>query len=144
MEYTKEPWILLDLRQHGKERITISGGTKNTVIARIENTVSKRPIDENDDANARRIVACVNACAGISTEYLERAQELEPKSAVEYVKMIDEIEQLLADIATLEQENRQMRARMERLEMELEDANDKLSIHGRKIGPFVEVDPDKL
>lgn len=29
---------------------------------------------EDDDANARRIIACVNACAGISVEALEDGQ----------------------------------------------------------------------
>lgn len=37
-----------------------------------------RPGDENEIDNARRIVACVNALAGVGTEVLEEAAKLAP------------------------------------------------------------------
>lgn len=52
---------------------TIAAGDR--LIADCEMTPhSKRPapLNQEDAANARRIVACVNACEGISTEQLER------------------------------------------------------------------------
>ena len=72
MSHTKEPWIPLDCRTESVERITISSNERRA-IARIENTRSGKPISLEDEANARRIVACVNACAGIPTDMLETA-----------------------------------------------------------------------
>lgn len=57
-EHTKEPW-----RHVGQGDIV--GANDDDVCAVYFH--SQRPVD----ANARRIVACVNACAGISTEKLE-------------------------------------------------------------------------
>lgn len=78
-EHTKEPWVVLDLRLAStkKERLTISGFEMDMVVARIENIVSGKPIGDVDEANARRIVACVNACRDIPTEWLE-ANEIGP------------------------------------------------------------------
>ena len=60
MEHTKEPWRVSD-----KSKRVVCYGHDEVVI--------------NSEANARRIVACVNACAGILTE------KLEGKSIEEYV-----------------------------------------------------------
>ena len=58
MSHTKEPWILLPVGRD--ESFIFQQGTTNTIIDHGINTET-----------ARRIVACVNACAGISTEELE-------------------------------------------------------------------------
>lgn len=71
-EHTKEPWGAMDVRPGGVERITIIG-EEGQVICRVENMVSGRSINAEDEANARRIVACVNVCAGIDTNTLETA-----------------------------------------------------------------------
>ncbi len=71
-EHTKEPWMVADMT----EWLTI-GGVDIGAVCRIKNEVSGKPLSEEDRANARRIVACVNACAGISTETLE-AEGLPP------------------------------------------------------------------
>jgi hypothetical protein len=54
-KHTKEPWAR---NEHGY----IYGGNPSYVIGHIS---------QESEANARRIVACVNACAGISNEQLE-------------------------------------------------------------------------
>ena len=41
------------------------------VIARLRDAVNKLEGDAEAEANSRRVVACLNACAGISTENLE-------------------------------------------------------------------------
>jgi len=68
MEYTQEPW---DFHIHGDREPTdflIYQGDWNGTLEMIAMTSD---YSVRDDANARRIVACVNACAGISTEDLE-------------------------------------------------------------------------
>lgn len=58
---------------------------------------------DSDPANARRIVACVNACAGISTEVLETAQDCEMHAALirlrTYKAQRDELAEALRIIA---------------------------------------------
>lgn len=58
-EHTKEPWIVA----HGSEKMVIANN-RTPAIA--------QTIGDDAIANARRIVACVNTCAGISTESLEQ------------------------------------------------------------------------
>jgi hypothetical protein len=65
MQHTKEPWRIDqygDIRDSGQRQIYLSGFRTSMVSGA-----------ENDDqkANTRRIVACVNACEGIPTEELE-------------------------------------------------------------------------
>lgn len=101
MSYTKEPW---------HEGFKVTGG--RNICAPITGKIIA--IVETDD-DARRIVACVNACAGISTEVLERG----PDSVYMYAKDIaKQRDDLTADIATLDQEARQVRARLARVEGE--------------------------
>lgn len=52
MEHTKEPWRVSD-----KSKRVVCYGHDEVVI--------------NSEANASRIVACINACAGLDTEQLE-------------------------------------------------------------------------
>ena len=61
-KHTKEPW-----------RTDAPSGFPGDVMAGKE-MIARTTITEqsNAKANARRIVACVNACAGISTEVLEQ------------------------------------------------------------------------
>lgn len=40
---------------------------------------------ERDEADARRIVACVNACAGVSTEELLQAPSADPKAILDMI-----------------------------------------------------------
>lgn len=58
MEHTKENWVVSD-HIYGSDGKRVAS---HHVLSRD---------DSENEANARRIVACVNACAGISTENLE-------------------------------------------------------------------------
>jgi hypothetical protein len=60
-EVTKEKWNVMDLRSQGRERLTIyREGTipegDGPVVARIENSVSGRNIDDGDVARAKLIM----------------------------------------------------------------------------------------
>ena len=61
-EHTSEPWRV---GRRGND-VVGSNGLGDTVAMMID-----CDSDEQTHANARRIVACVNACEGIGTEYLE-------------------------------------------------------------------------
>lgn len=61
-EHTKEPWMAW---KDGSDRILFGPSTNYTAGQCFPQEV------DSCEANARRIVACVNACAGISTEDLE-------------------------------------------------------------------------
>jgi hypothetical protein len=64
--HTKEPWV-----NHQEDNIiTDTDGLRCLAQAR----GSHISIDERN-ANARRIVACINACAGISTKVLETLED---------------------------------------------------------------------
>jgi hypothetical protein len=69
-EHTKEPWTATNFSFKSKgwddpfPVIQIKGAGDVPIIAMAP--------EEIDQANARRIVACVNACAGIDTEKLEQ------------------------------------------------------------------------
>lgn len=67
MDHTKEPWGMQESRLYANEWfITVD---KHWLMS-IRHNGEQMP--ERQRANIRRIVACVNACAGISTESLER------------------------------------------------------------------------
>lgn len=63
-EHTKEPWRV--------ERTGVYSDAGKCVMG----AVCGDPIRATSEANARRIVACVNACAGIRTEALEHRAHL--------------------------------------------------------------------
>ena len=62
MEHTKEPWRV------ELSWITGSDGKRITCP-----TACMSRDDDENEANERRIVACVNACAGVATEELEQS-----------------------------------------------------------------------
>lgn len=65
MKHTKEPWVAEKTFQ-GRDS-SISDRRGNTIAIAYQN----KNIDGDDLANAKRIVACVNACEGITNEALE-------------------------------------------------------------------------
>lgn len=71
--HTKDTWVVADLG----DAIAI-GGIEIGTICRVKNTVSGKPPTDEDRANARRIVACVNACTDIPTEQLESIGNIAP------------------------------------------------------------------
>lgn len=64
MKHSKEPW-----REHDMEELTIVAGKPGMAVASTDCFMLK---DEIKQANMKRIVACVNACAGISIHALEK------------------------------------------------------------------------
>lgn len=70
MEHTREPW------KYGKELSASAGEWLISVDAgscwRGNPIAETRPATGDEQANARRIVACVNACAGVTTKELEQ------------------------------------------------------------------------
>jgi len=62
MNHTKEPWHVCD---------GLISSEKKEAIALVEHSGMNGPVSPTGSANARRIVACVNACSGIETELLE-------------------------------------------------------------------------
>jgi hypothetical protein len=82
-EHTKEPW-----RQ--EYSLIIGGGedeTNSFIVAKVDDWQN-----EIGDANARRIVACVNACAGISAEALDGISNGTDKRPPWLTKAWEEIE----------------------------------------------------
>ena len=65
MKHTKEPWFAEKTLQ-GRDS-SVSDMSGNTIAIAYKNT----NISGDDLANAQRIVACVNACEGITNEALE-------------------------------------------------------------------------
>jgi len=78
MSHTKEPWATeyrkTALGQYSQE-VFDSEGQVIASMAWYPVKVSETTTATNREANARRIVACVNACAGFSTEDLELCPE---------------------------------------------------------------------
>lgn len=73
MNHTKEPWIAVPGGRHDPEVIITTqhrlDQSKGEICGMDVEFTGKH--GDEQKANARRIVACVNACAGISTEALE-------------------------------------------------------------------------
>ena len=65
MKHTKEPWVAEKTLQGRDSSISNRRGKTVAIAYQNEN------IDGDDLSNARRIVACVNACEGITNEALE-------------------------------------------------------------------------
>ena len=64
-QHTPEPWGLNDKRSNGwMDNAMFVSGNDGSNIVRCYSDFG------NEEANARRIVACVNACAGIPNEVL--------------------------------------------------------------------------
>jgi hypothetical protein len=70
-EHTKEPWLVIDADNHHGTYIENSDGDTICDLY-VMDRVAQKPIEQdNAENNARRIVACVNACVGYTNEELE-------------------------------------------------------------------------
>jgi hypothetical protein len=81
MSHTKEPWMAW---RDGSDR-NLVGPSTNYTVAQCFHT----PEVDSCEANARRIVACVNACAGMPTDVLEDKSIL--KASAEIMQQRDEL-----------------------------------------------------
>ena len=70
-EHTKEPWITVETEL---DVIEITNADRNGLVVPIAkvSTGYVKQVGIEQEANARRIVACVNACEGIPTGILEK------------------------------------------------------------------------
>jgi len=97
MSHTKEPWSLKEVANYsGRIKYLVPVDSENmSLLTIVENERAVFPaICEDEDA--RRIVACVNACAGIKTEMLE-AMPSGPASLVPmYAELEKQRDELLA------------------------------------------------
>lgn len=64
MSYTKEPWVVAKGRTHNNN-LVIEDSCGECIALVMEGGI-------NDEEDARRIVACVNACAGLPTDLIEK------------------------------------------------------------------------
>lgn len=71
-EHTKEPWGVSSECSTIIKQFDFMGESNLIIGSASGGSTSGPHFPEDPVANARRIVACVNACEGISTEYLEK------------------------------------------------------------------------
>jgi len=101
-KYRETPWILDHEDDHDATWLPITNAAGRT-IALVVNDDTKRPLkmhERETEANARRIVACVNACEGIATDQLEAYAEKVGK-LLSRANMHDELLEALEDLARL-------------------------------------------
>lgn len=108
MKHTAEPWIVdLNNTYQGKPHYMVGVEGTTTRIA-LTGEIGSGDDDESI-ANARRIVACVNACRGISNEILEDPEYLIKKE-------LETIDDLVNLREKAESERGEMRVRLAALE----------------------------
>lgn len=94
-KHTSEPWNLFS--KNGVVEIT---NAKRIAIVGWAGFDSTR-VDEDAEANARRIVACVNACAGLTDDHFDGGFSVAAMS--EYIKRIErQRDEMLAALAEAE------------------------------------------
>jgi hypothetical protein len=96
-EHTKEPWEVCDLAPSGNPYWRGDGTEISSAMGRIADCLLNtfRDIDECR-ANAARIVACVNACAGIPTDQLSQLSPPDTLAAAEEaVELLREVAGML-------------------------------------------------
>lgn len=103
MEHSKTPWKIGTPPPNGEQTI---GTTDGLMVA-----VATAGAGVSSEANARRIVACINACAGLSTELLEKAAltaaHIEARERLSFCtqKIEEERDELLAAVKELVDQN---------------------------------------
>ena len=76
-KYTPEPWQVGVGVENGLPCVDMRHSERFMEICECWGEVNDKEETEESKANARRIVACINACAGIPTEELESAAQQE-------------------------------------------------------------------
>ena len=72
--HTPEPWSLLEAGDSIKHQVPVSSDRTSILTIATEGAIAFGAVYSADDA--RRIVACVNACEGMETEHLENQSML--------------------------------------------------------------------
>lgn len=132
MSHTNEPWVASDGiiypsngREDGQDWIADCRGAGN---------------HEN---NARRIVACVNACAGMATEYLESMAGLN-KPIIVSASVIKERNELLTTLETVARNIASSPAKVLEESVAVGDALQRLDRLQQHIVPALTVQRDEL
>jgi hypothetical protein len=98
--HTEEPWIISD---EDSDCITAKSREGMAEICIVETGFSE-PFNSEQVANARRIVACVNACAGIPTDVIENFSatgNLFAKQGKDWLSDVQQRDELLAALKGL-------------------------------------------
>ena len=103
IKHTPEPWIAVPGKRHDPEVIITTqyrlDQSKGEICGMdVEFT---GPHGDEQKANARRIVACVNACAGIDTELLEIIEDNDKTLAGVIANVEKQRDELLAAIEAI-------------------------------------------
>lgn len=109
MTHSPAPWVLIDGDRFQKEKVITTEERLNGGMV----PICEMDVDylgqhgDEQKANVRRIVACVNACEGIPTDYLEspddNAMQIAKRGYAEIVALRQQRDELLAalkDIVT--------------------------------------------
>lgn len=94
MSHTPEPWALFEVGDRFKHQCPVSSDKTSILTIATEDGTQFGAVYNNEDA--RRIVACVNACAGLETEAIEAIQQTASIVAGKLKKHIQERDELLA------------------------------------------------
>ena len=121
MEHTKEPWSIGKPPPNGEQTI---GASKGLMVA-----VATTGDGVSSEANARRIVACVNACVGVGTEYLEDNGPI-IELVREHNTVLKQRDELLA---ALEVSNFYLTAIVNGAEIDAEETNIKVCLNGDEV-----------
>lgn len=105
MSHTKEPWSLRDTYENATEVVDSNG-------------IDIGELECFSDKDCRRIVACVNACAGMPTEIVENVKFVDVYNASNR-RMEDD----MSRIAVLEQQHSDLQALCRELVDEMEKIN---------------------
>lgn len=100
-EHTKEPWFTVETEC---DVIEITNADRDGVIVPIAevSTGYVKQVGIEQEANARRIVACVNACDGITTAALEYRVHLLKAEDDQIAELTQQRDKLLAALNLIE------------------------------------------
>ncbi|MCE9955987.1 hypothetical protein [Aeromonas rivipollensis] len=99
-KYGKEPWEAVEVNRDEDELIQIRA-SNGGIIARLWIDVDDREFSDEQRDNARRIVACVNACRGLPTDELEQ-KGLVAAVGAELLELEQQRDELLAALVAVQ------------------------------------------
>lgn len=99
-KYGKEPWEAVEVNRDEDELIQIRA-SNGGIIARLWIDVDDRGFSDEQRDNARRIVACVNACRGLPTDELEQ-KGLVAAVGAELLELEQQRDELLAALVAVQ------------------------------------------
>jgi hypothetical protein len=104
MSHTKEPWFL---HREGFSTVYVEARIDGGLVQEVAACGPANEGAEQQEANARRIVACVNACAGIPTSDLED-QTFIGVSPIQAGELLHQRDKLLAALKEASEEYKRL------------------------------------